>query len=315
MDELIEKYLNRVKLANAEATHETFSVNLKQFDQWVDENGYDVRTLGPLDVEGYFLWLKSEGYAPNTIASRFESVRGLYNFLSQMLGAVEENPMRDLRRRDYVDASTKKHDESDIVYVTPEEMEALCEHVPSPKLRNELVLRLLWQTGVRKSELVNIELSHIDREERSIRVWSNKSKKTRTVFYQPSLDLLMDQWIDGGYRSSYTPAENSPYLFVTERSEKLSTDTINMKIVRPAADAAGIQEVMYQDQSGANRYRITPHALRHGHAVHALKSGIDLRTVQKALGHSNLDMTMKYLQLLDDDVKQGYRRFGMVGED
>lgn len=314
MDDLIEKYLARVEGLKSEATYRTFSSNLRQFDQWISESEYEITTIAPLELEQFFIEMNNEGYAPNTVASRFEAVRGFYQFLSGKLDAIEENPMEDLKRSDYVEKGTKKHDNTDIVYVTPEEMEALCEHVPSPTLRNELIIRLLWQTGVRKSELVDIELEDIDREERSIGVWSNKTKEWRTVYYQPSLDLLMDQWIDGGYRDSNATAANSPYLLVSERSEQMAPETVNRKIVRRAAEDAGIQEVMYVDKGGGKRYRVTAHALRHGHGVHALKSGIDVRRVQKHLGHAKLEMTMKYLQLIDEDVKEGYRRFDVGAE-
>jgi integrase/recombinase XerD len=314
MDDLIQQYLARVESMKSEATHATFKSNLRQFDQWVEREGHDVRDLDPLELEQFFVEMMNDGYAPNTVASRFESVRGLYKFLCGKLGALDQNPMDDLTRADYVETGTKKHDKAGVVYVTEEEMEAMCENVPAPTLRNELIIRLLWQTGVRKSELVEIELDDVDRDDRSINIWSNKTKGWRTVYYQSSLDLLMDQWIDGGYRDSFVPAEDSPYLFVTERSEQISTKTVNRKIVKRAAEEAGIQEVMYEDQSGSNRYRVTAHALRHGHGVHALKSGIDVRTVQKHLGHAKLEMTMKYLQLIDEDVKEGYRRFGMDAE-
>jgi integrase/recombinase XerD len=309
MDEHIERYLERVEAMKSESTYDTYSSNLRQFDAWVDEQGYDVATIIPLEFEEYFLEMKRKGYAPNTIGSRFEAVRGLYKTLAGNFEVIEDTPFEELQRRDYGQKNTRKHDESDISYVTPEEKEALCEHVPSPKLRNELIIRLLWQTGVRKSELVEFELDDIDRTERSITVWSNKTKEHRTVYYQPSLDLLFDQWLDNGYRAAFTPAEECSYLLVTERSEHIHVDTVNEKVVKPAAEAAGIQEVMYTDKSGSKRYRVTPHALRYGHAVHALKSGIDVRTVQQHLGHANLEMTMKYLQLIDDDVKEGYRDF------
>lgn len=315
MDHHIKQYLDRVAGLKSEATHDTFATNLRQFDQWLDENNHDVCEIEPLELEQFFIEMNNEGYAPNTVASRFESVRGFYRFLSDKLGAIEDNPMDDLKRSEYVQKGTKKHDHAELVYVTPEEKEALCEHVPTPTLRNELIVRLLWQTGVRKSELVEIEIEDVDREARSIDIWSNKTKQWRTVYYQPSLDLLMEQWIEGGYRSSYMTAEESPYLFVTERSEQMAPETVNRKIIRKAAENADIQEVMYIDKNGGKRYRVTAHALRHGHGVQALKSGIDVRTVQKHLGHAKLEMTMKYLQLVDNDVREGYRRFGTSADD
>lgn len=309
MHDQIERYLKRVKGKQAENSFKTHRTNLRDFDAWLQEQDRDLTELSTVDLEDYFISLIEQDYAPNTIASRFESVRALFSRLSGRFELIEENPFDDLERKEFVQNRTKKHNGDEIVYVTPDEKEALCNNVPSPTLRNELIIRLMWQTGVRKCELVNIEFDDLDRDKRQITVWSNKSKKERSVYYQPSLDLLLDQWIDGGYRASYMPAEESSYLFVTERSERLAPDTVNTKIVKPAAEAAGIQKVMYEDKSGAKRCRVTPHALRHGHAVHALKSGIDVRTVQKHLGHSSLEITMNYLQLIDEDVKEGYQRF------
>lgn len=315
MDDLIERYLGRVEDLKSDATFDTFRQNLRQFDRWLDQSGYEVGSIEPLELEEHFIAMIGEDYAPNSISSRYAAISGLYSFLTDTLETVDDNPLEGLERSDYVEKGSKKHGNSDIIYVTAEEKEALCEHVPTPKLRNELIIRLLWQTGVRKTELANIELDDLHREERSISIWSNKTKEWRSVFFQPSLDLLLDQWLDGGYRASYKPAHSSPYLFVTERSERVYPDTINRKIVRPAAENADIQEVMYHDKGGNARYRITPHALRHGHGVHALKSGIDVRTVQKHLGHTQLEMTMRYLQLVEDDVREGYRRFNSAPAD
>ena len=81
--------------------------------------------------------------------------------------------------------------------------------------------------------------------------------------------------------------------------------------MKEAAQKAGINEVMYGDKGGGKRWKITLHALRHGHAVEAIKSGIDIRTVQKHMGHSSLEQTMKYLRLIDDDVREQYHgKFG-----
>jgi len=82
------------------------------------------------------------------------------------------------------------------------------------------------------------------------------------------------------------------------------------EIVKDAAENAGIQNVINRDALDRSRHRITAHALRHGHAVTALKSGIDVRTVQKHLGHTDIETTMEYLQLIDDDVMEAYQRFG-----
>ncbi|MFB6101685.1 MAG: tyrosine-type recombinase/integrase [Haloplanus sp.] len=314
MDECIQRYLDRVKGLKAQGTYNKRKTDLRQFSEWAEEVSLNIPEMDPLEVEQYFLHLKEQGYAPNTIAGKYDSIYNFYDMLSGKLGYIEDNPLEELTRSDYVEKNTKKHDETDITYITPDEMEALAEHVPAPKVRNELMVRLLWQTGIRACELVEMELDDIDREERSIDIWSPKTKESRTVFYQPSLDLLMDQWLDMGYRSSHTYAAESDYVFVTRQSGQFRPENVNDMILE-AAENAGIQEVMYRDQAGQKRHRVTAHALRHGHAVHALRCDIDVRTVQKHLGHADLDMTMKYLQLVKKDVQEKYhQRFGIEQE-
>lgn len=98
----------------------------------------------------------------------------------------------------------------------------------------------------------------------------------------------------------------SEYLFVSAQSEKLSKNTAHKIIRRAAAD---INEVVGETQDGGTRWRIGAHALRHGHAVKALKDGVDVRSVQMQLGHRDLSTTMQYLDLINDDVKESYKVF------
>lgn len=180
------------------------------------------------------------------------------------------------------------------------------EPEPPPKLRNKLLIRLMFQTGVRTNEVPRIRLDGIEREERSIEIYSEKTGETRTVFYQPSLDFLLDEWLDGGYRRSFPTSHDSSYLFISRETGRFSDPMVN-PIIRNAAEEAGIQEELYETKKDHTRKRVTAQTLRHSHAVHALKSGIDVRTVQKHLGHASLEMTMRYLELIDDDVKDAYQ--------
>ena len=305
----MDRFLKRVKGMKSDSTHETRKNGLRRFNKWLQNTGYDPLELGPLDIEDFLVTMSSEGYAPNTISGYFTSVRLFYKFLDRK-DVIEENPAADVDKSNLksLTKGTKKHQETDIVYVTKDEFESMVEDVPDPKLRNRLLLRLLWQTGMRRHELASVKLDDVDRDERSITVYSTKTDHTRTVYYQPSLDFLLDQWLDNGYRESYIPAPESPYLFTSQRSEQIGADTIGKMVVQ-AAKNAGCQEKMYEDAAGKPKWRVTAHAVRHGHAVHALKSGIDIRTLQKHLGHRNLDTTERYLRILDDDVKQAYQGF------
>lgn len=304
-----EEFLRR-KYATQDWSESTLSIrekSLRFFLEWAADQGYDFREMSTVDIEDHLIDLKNEGYAPNTIAMRYDTLQMFYGYLSDERGYLEENPMEDVERSQMM-AGTKKHQETDLVYITPEEKEQLVEHAPSPQLRNRLLIRLLWQTGVRQIEAVNLKLEDIDRADRSIQVYASKTDDTRTVFYQESLDFLLDQWIDGGYRDSYEPARHSDYLFPTERSERIEPEVIG-RIVVKAAKRAGIQEVAYENAAGRPVYRVSGHTLRHGHAVHALRSGIDVRWVQEHLGHADISTTEQYLRVIDEDVRDAYQSF------
>jgi integrase/recombinase XerD len=315
-DEHLSGFLDHVRRMKSDGTLTNRKNAVSRFDEWLTENDHNVLDAGPREVQYFLADLSDEGYAPNSIESYLDGVSRLFKYLVEE-GLVEENPVEDVDREAIrsLTNGTKKHDEADIVYISEEEKEALVEHAPSPRLRNRLIIRLLWQTGVRVHELVGIELDNIDRAERTIRVFSRKTSDWRTVYFQEDLDFLLDQWIDGGYRDSYGPSDQSPYLFPSQRSEQIDYYTVG-KIVREAADEAGIQEVMYEDAAGKKKHRVTPHAIRHGHAVHSLRCGIDVRTIMDHLGHKNIETTMDYLQLIDEEVQKSYQqRFGNRDKD
>lgn len=308
----MNRFLQRVKGMKSDGTYEARKNALRRFTEWLDETGYEVTEIGPLEIEDFLAHLSNEGYAPNSIDSSLSGVRLFYKFLDRK-DIIDENPADEVDRSNVrsLTNGTKKHNEADVVYVTEDEKEAMVEHAPSPQLRNRLIIRLLWQTGVRGHELAGMELENLDRDERSIRVYSRKTDDWRTVYYQPSLDFLLQQWLDGGYRDAYEPADESPYLFPSQRSEQISQQTIG-KVIVQAAKNAGCQEKMYEDAAGKPKWRLTTHSMRHGHAIFALKSGVDIRTLQKHLGHRNLSTTQQYLRILDDDVKEAYRQFGQT---
>lgn len=292
----------------ADNTIKARRAGLKRYNGWLADQDLDPTDVTSEHIDQYFSEMQGAGYAPSSIKNHWGTVHVFCKFLS-LRDDIEENPMdaEELRRRDYTNSKQRGHIESkEPNYITKEELEELVAHAPPPRLRNKLLIRLMFQTGVRTNEVTRIRLSDIDRDDRSIDIYSKKTGETRTVFYQPSLDFLLEEWLDGGYRHALPTSHDSQYLFVSRETERLSEAMVN-PIVSEAADEAGIQEDLFETKNGHTRKRVTPHTLRHSHAVHALKSGIDVRTVQKHLGHASLEMTMQYLDLIDDDVKDAYQ--------
>jgi integrase/recombinase XerD len=176
-----------------------------------------------------------------------------------------------------------------------EEVDQMVKHAPSERyrVRNQLLIVLMYHTGCRCNEIRQIKIDDINREKQEIRLRGSTTKtgKARTVRYGDSAVGLLREWLDDGYRSRLKYSRG-PYLFVTIRSEKMSKSRVN-EIVRNAARNAGINEVLYQDASGNDRWKITSHTLRHACGTYMVENGVDIYKVSKYLGHSSIEITEK----------------------
>lgn len=301
-DSLIDRVLERLRRIKGEdsSTYVTYRRDLRTYDSWLNERGISAKCATTLDIENFVLTLKDYDYAGNTIETRYTAVRRLYSVAVDTFGTLNENPCNgvNLIELGVFDGEDADHRH----YITEEEFDHMRENCGEPYVRNRLVLELFWQTGVRLGELRNIKLDKVNREKHPIEVWGQKTDERRTVHYQPSLNRLINIWIE----EERPLLRDSPYFFPSNRAEQLSKRTFR-RIVLDSAEE--INEVIGHTKSGHPKRRITPHTMRHSHAVHALKSGVPVRAVQKQLGHADISTTMQYLRLIDDDVAEAYQAF------
>jgi integrase/recombinase XerD len=311
---LVEGFLKRHKKKKSGGTGEIRELGLSRFTEWVEaEDRGQIPELDKWDIEDFIIDLDGQGYAPKTIETTWGSVSVFYGYLEER-DIVDNDPTENIEFGDFKSISGTKKKEvtrntEGLIYVTPGEKEDLCEHVPDPKIRNELIIRLLWQTGIREHELRNIRIEDVDTDTRTVNIRSGKSHRDRTLAFQPTLTGLYDLWVNGGYRDSYTAAEDSDYVFLTHRSGQMSQGTVN-KVVRNAAENAGIQEDLYVDAKDNTRYKITTHALRHGFGMAALNNGMPLKYIQDALGHADIETTEIYLEAAEEDTLDAMRKYG-----
>lgn len=292
---------------DSQASFKKRQSDVRQFLKWLDTNS---KSFSPVEQERhkkllhrYFSSLKKEGYARNTMNSRWDSIKMLYHDLAGFHNVIEESPFEKLYDRShYLPDKTREETESEKPYVTREQKEILCDSVPSPAFRNEVMIRLIWHTGLRQGEISELKCRDVNLAENKLdHFWSPKINTERTVTFKPSLNWFLSEWLNGGYRDSYTGSGESDYLFLTHRSESFPRDRPN-KIIKKAATEGGIQEVRKVDTAGRELHTITSHAIRRGHAMHLLKNDVDLRTIQKRLGHAKLDTTIGYLPISPEDT-------------
>lgn len=163
--------------------------------------------------------------------------------------------------------------------LTPEEIKKMIDNTPNVKHR--LIIKLLYGCGLRVSEIINLKKEDLNFDEKLIFVKLAKGKKDRFV--------KIPELIIRGLKS-YCQLETSKLLFPSNRGGKLTPATIQA-ILKNSAKKAEIKK------------RVYPHLLRHSFATHLLENGIDLRVIQKLLGHGDIKTTQIYTQISQASIK------------
>ena len=158
------------------------------------------------------------------------------------------------------------------------------------KLRNKLILALLYSSGLRISELVTLLTKDIDLDERTMRI-RGKGEKDRIVLFDNKAKILIEEYLE--LRKSETD-----YLFLNRFDKPLTPRYIQM-MIKNYAEIAGIKK------------KVTPHILRHSFATHLLKNGVDIRVIQQLLGHSDLSTTQIYTSVDMETLKTVYDKARM----
>lgn len=321
---LVADFLTDEERFNSEETARKKRIALRPFVAFLE--GREIATLeevAPSDFKKYIARSIRDDYAPPTIKTRFGAVSTLYTWLVNEDELPEGFDIKDRitrRQREYMTGRTRKEENiPEEYYLTAGEVNELIENVPSPKLRNRLVIKLLFHCGLRRGECATIKLDNIHRDDRSITVTNLKAGKnqplTRKAYYGQEIETLLTAWINGGDRNALYMADSSEYLFPTHKTEHLSGNRINW-VVKTAADSAGLQgKIGYTDKGGNEKLKITAHTLRHSFAVHCVRSdtgegSMDIKTLADLMGHADISTTQKYLRFRDERRKDAANRFG-----
>jgi len=182
-------------------------------------------------------------------------------------------------------------------YLKQDELKALLE--APRRMRDRLIIKLLYETGMRVGELTALTIGDVDLESGEITIQQAKRhEEGRKV-------PLVNSWTKSMLRDYIGTRKNRrDSLLVSNKRSPLSRRQVERMISK------------YGESIGLDKDKRHPHVLRHTHAVYALKSGIDLRTLQQNLGHSSIEVTAIYLTMDIDDRKEQYSKHPLpsVGE-
>ncbi|MFW6075720.1 MAG: tyrosine recombinase [Chloroflexota bacterium] len=260
--------------------------DLGQFASFLNGNlgRGDWREIGEDDLRAYMLDLRERGYANSTIARKTAAVRSFCNYLVRQ-EVVRSDPSGGL-----TSPPVAKNVPRTMTY---EEVERLFDQLlnsrSSDLLRDLAMLKILYGTGMRVSELVNLDVTDVDFERNEIRC-PGKQGRSRRVSLPTEVAGTLREYMER-HRDRLAPAEGEqPALFLNHRGQRLTRQGFWL-ILKNYAQEAGIDD-------------ITPHTLRHSFATHQVLNGRDLSDVQQMLGHVSIATTQIYEQLAEDLRKQ-----------
>lgn len=310
----LNQYLARVEARYSDQTYFRTKKALLEFESLLqsedrEPDELDITEIDQDDANDYLDYLSLSEKSGLTI-------RGLFSGFKCCLEYHDNDACEDVEL-DHLSNKTLKsqHLGTDVPYITAEEhkqMLAACE-----TKREELILRLLWETGVRRSELVDLKINdikdyaqnpHPDTPDRSILVDNKKNDDNRYVYYTIHTAPVLREWLKNGYRDRYDTASKSPYLLVSNQKPQVQEKYPN-EVVKRVAERAGIQSVICQDAQGRDLHRVTAHAYRHSFAIHRVRNGCPINFLQRLLGHRQLESTEFYLNFVNDDVKEANEKY------
>ncbi|RKD97817.1 tyrosine-type recombinase/integrase [Halopiger aswanensis] len=293
----IEEWLLFYKSARPRS-YDTRRSEIRQFDEWASEQGIDsieevtYRTLKRFAIE------QNEDYAPKTVAGRVQAIKKCLDEAYRD-EVIDEHPLpRDWSMDEWGINENKTLrqqylEEHDLTEgVTEDEWRQLRANVRSPRTRNQLLIDLLWTTGARASEIVNLTLDDIDQDNRIIEIPDRKKSDpdaTRKVSYLPVCDQPLTAWLTDRKRYQCLKDADEDWLFCSRKTAPMYPDLVS-EIVRESAWEAGIQKVIGQDSQGRDLHYINAHALRHGHGTWA-SDRVGIHRVQSQLGHASVELT------------------------
>lgn len=237
------------------------------------------------DVQGYVDRLHKLNRSPTTISRNLASVRSFYRFLV-FQGFLDQNPAKGIK----LGKAEKKLPQ----VLQGDEIEKLLSKpdVTEPKgCRDKAMLELLYATGIRASELINLDIDDINL--RSGVLYCRGSKGVRSIPVYPSAVVAVSDYIYR-MRGLIAGPECGSALFVNLNGGRLTRQGF-WKIVKSYATEAGITK------------EITPHTIRHSFALHLLENGASVKDIQTMMGHADISSTQVYVQLLDNHVRQVYQ--------
>jgi tyrosine recombinase XerC len=288
VEELFQKYIKylQVERGISAYTVRNYTTDIRGFLDFLAGN--KVTSLDKVDrsmMRRYLGWLQEQGTARGSISRKLSALRSFYRYLMRE-NLVNAEPLSSL--------SAPKLEQRLPTFLSEDEIVRLVE-APDTKtpngMRDRAILELLYASGLRLSEIVDLNVGDVDLSARQIRAWGKGSKERMVLMGKPAAEALR-LYVNKG-RSKLLGQKKTPALFLNRFGNRIARRRIEY-IIKKYARQAGLD------------MRVYTHMLRHTFATHMLDGGADLRAVQELLGHARLATTQVYTHVSQNQIRRTY---------
>ncbi|MBQ4583591.1 MAG: tyrosine recombinase XerC [Bacilli bacterium] len=285
------KYINdfidylTYELNYSDKTISSYEENITRFFCYLQTKKINYLKLSKDIIREFLKYLDQEHYSSASISQMLSSLRTYYKYLLKE-NVITSNPFKAIRN-----PKLPKKLPNFLSNLQVEDLVNIYDYSNPTNIRNHLIIELLYSTGIRVGELVNLKIRDINFNDNSIRILG-KGNKERIVLFgeyaKESLNIYLKE-----ARNTFIKRVQNDYLLLNCFGNKLTTRTIE-NIVKECNSKLALKN------------NVTPHTIRHTFATDLLNNGADIKSVQELLGHSSLSTTQVYTHLTNDRLKSVY---------
>lgn len=280
------EYLEKQK-RYSENTIMNYEIDLKEFKDYLNKEMFHYLDVDYIFIKGYLVSLYDRNLSRNSVSRKLSSLRSFYKYLynneicSNNPFKYVVSPKKEKRLPKYLTI-----DEIKEIFLVPNLEQSLGQ-------RDRLILELMYNTGIRVSELVNIKINDIDLYNREIRILGKGNKERIVLFNESCLEYINGFINDGRKKILNKNKIQNEYLIINGHGKRLTTRGVELLLDKILSKTF-------------LKKKVTPHMLRHSFATHLLNDGCDILTVKELLGHESLETTQVYTHVSNERLKEVY---------
>ena len=291
MEKQIEMFINYLLFEKkySENTVKSYNRDLIKFKEYFKNK--NASNITKKDIQKYIDHL-NKNLEPRSISRNISTLKSFYKYL-KINKIVDQNPMDTINNPKTKKTLPKVLSEEEVNKLLDIDLNNDFDY------RNKAMLELMYSSGLRVSELINLKVNDIDLNNESVRIYGKGSKERIIPLNEYTVEAL-NQYITNHRRELFKHGENN-YLFLNNHGNPMTRQGF-FKILKKIAQGKNIKT------------EFSPHTLRHSFATHLLKYGADLRSIQELLGHSDISSTQIYTHVTNEKLQKNYEEYHPHGK-